>query len=113
MSKRGNLLTRRVTVVMSDAYHKLFLFEVLTKVRAEIDEEGLSVYKVDKPRIEKVVRQRIQQKGLGGVILNPERIAIEGDGFDFVGVLIAHDEALYKGRITWAQEIDTVEPVKL
>jgi len=98
---RGNTLTRRVAVVMSDSYQTLQLVEVTTQVKRGVPTEKQLTYRVDKNAVEELARQRLRDSGK------------DDKGYDFVGVLVAHDDALARGRITWAEEVETVEAVTL
>ena len=90
---RTRIIRRRVTVVVSDARHTIHLIEVETDVRYIIAHER---YRVDRTEAEKAARERMVSKGW-----NP-------DEYDIVGILVAHfDIPSTRGRITWAEEVET------
>lgn len=93
----ANLRERLVTAVFSDSYHALHLVEVRTEVRPVLGDDGYESYRVDKNAVEKIARTRL-------VRLDSEPRMY----FDFVGILVAHDDILNRGRISWATEIEVV-----
>jgi len=100
MANKRNLVTRRVCVVMADTYHTLQLVEVTVPVRGSYGVECFE-YAVDKNQCEKLARARLPK---------PKN---EWSDWSMVGVLVAHDDPLARGRITWAKEVETVEAVSL
>jgi hypothetical protein len=98
--RKPNLRTQKVTVVFSDPWHKLHLVEVTTSLRMYPGEECFH-YRVDRKEVEATARVRLPE---------PEN---EWTGFDFVGVLVAHDDPLARGRITWAEEVETQAAVEV
>ena len=97
MSK-GNLTSRRVSVIVSDAHHTLSLIELIVRARTTVDGGELKV-RVDKEAVERSARARIEEMGR-----DPDR-------YDMVGILAAQLDGVERGRIVWADEIETVEAV--
>jgi hypothetical protein len=84
--RRGNLIERPVSLVVSDAYHHLTLLQTKMFVRTDRDGSG------DGP----TYSGDIELKWAKVVLKHPEHAAK-----DLVGALIASDEALSRGRIGW------------
>jgi hypothetical protein len=99
-SYSGSRVTRLVTVVMSDYYHVLQLVEVRTRVRRAMKVEG-SDYRVDATEAERRARERLTEIGK------------DASKYDFVGVLVAHDDVMHRGRITWAVEVEPRAAVRV
>ena len=93
-----NTTSRLASVIMSDAHHVLQLIEIRTHMRWN----GADTYRVDRAEVEALARERLRESGR-----NP-------DDYDYVGTLVAHpDIPSCRGRITYAEEVETQREVTL
>lgn len=100
---------RRITVVFNDnQLSKLVLAEAFAHSRIVMI-DGKTQYRVDRQEAEDNARLRLERAGKETFPRNETERAMSR--YDFVGILIAHEDALAPGRISWAEEVETIEAV--
>jgi hypothetical protein len=100
---------RRVTVVFNDnQINKLVLVEAYAMTRMVPDENHF-IYRVDRHEAEHSARTRLAEQNKE--VFPNTVLEMAMSRYDWVGVLIAHEDALAPGRISWCDEIDVTSPV--